>query len=77
MTASVQENRLVLTSLAGSDAGIDLRDDDNVLLGLGFFEGDAKGNPVLKERQFDSDKPGVNLNKNSDLGLTAVNLFDG
>jgi len=65
VTASVQGNRLVLTSLAGSDAGINLRDENNVLLSLGFFERDRKGNPVLKERQFDSGKPGVNLIKNS------------
>lgn len=61
--ASVQDNRLVLTSLSGSDTGINLRDEDNVLLSLGFFEGDRQGNPVLKERQFDANNPGVNLNK--------------
>ncbi len=64
VVASVQGNRLVLTSQAGNDSAINLRDEDNVLLALGFFEGDAKGNPVLKERQFDADKPAVNLVKN-------------
>lgn len=64
VVASIQDNRLVLTSLKGSDTGINLNDEDNVLLGLGFFESDRKGNPVLKERQFDSSNPGVNLNKN-------------
>lgn len=80
VVASVQDNRLVLTSLSGSDTGIDLRDEDNVLLSLGFFEGDRKGNPVLKERQFDSSNPGVNLNKirqNAEIevnGAIATNL---
>lgn len=73
VVASVQGNRLVLTSLAGKDTGINLRDDDNVLLSLGFFERDGKGNPVLKERQFDSDKPGVNLIKNSQNAEIEVN----
>ena len=73
VAASVQGNRLVLTSLAGKDTGINLRDDDNVLLSLGFFERDGKGNPVLKESQFDSDKPGVNLIKNSQNAEIEVN----
>lgn len=64
VVASIQDNRLVLTSLVGSGSAINLEDEDNVLLDLGFFEGDAKGNPVLKERQFDADKPEVNLIKN-------------
>jgi flagellar capping protein FliD len=63
VVASVRDNRLVFTSLAGSDTRIDLRDTDSVLLALGFFEGDRKGNSVLKERQYDSGNPPVNLNK--------------
>ncbi len=62
--ANVRDNRLVFTSTAGSDTKIDLRDDDNILLGLGFFEGDRKGNPVLKERDFDTRNPPVNLIQN-------------
>ncbi|GJL77138.1 MAG: hypothetical protein NPINA01_01270 [Nitrospinaceae bacterium] len=70
--ASVQDNRLVFTSLTGSDTRIDLRDDDNVLLALGFFERDRKGNPILKERQFDSGNPPVNLNKNPESAQIEV-----
>ena len=61
--ASVRDNRLVLTSLTGGESRIDLQDEDSVLLALGFFEADPKGNPVLKERQFDAGNPPVNLNK--------------
>jgi len=72
VVASVQNDRLVFTSLAGSDTRIDLRDEDNVLLALGFFEGDRKGNSVLKERQFDSSNPPVNLNKSPESALIEV-----
>jgi len=62
--ASVAGNRLVLTSLSGASGRIDLGDEDDVLLSLGVFEQDGKGNSVLKERQLDPDHPAVNLNKN-------------
>lgn len=59
--ALIQDNRLILVGLAGGRTPIDLLDDDDVLLGLGFFELNSKGLPVQKEFQFDSDAPGVNL----------------
>ena len=59
--ALIQDNRLILVGLAGGRTPIDLRDDDDVLLGLGFFELNSKGLPVQKEFQFDSTAPGVNL----------------
>ena len=65
--ASVINNRLVLSSLAGGSTKIDLRDDDNILLQLGFFELNLKGLPIQKELQFDADQllvnfPSINLN---------------
>ena len=65
--ASVVNNRLVLSSLAGGSTKIDLRDDDNILLQLGFFELNLKGLPIQKELQFDADQllvrfPAINLN---------------
>ncbi|KMP12056.1 hypothetical protein UZ36_02405 [Candidatus Nitromaritima sp. SCGC AAA799-C22] len=60
--ASVIKNRLVLTSLAGGSTKIDLRDDDNILLALGFFELNIKGLPIQKELQFNDDRFAVNLN---------------
>ena len=65
--ASVVNNRLILSSLAGGSTKIDLRDDDNILLQLGFFELNLKGLPIQKELQFDADQllvrfPAVNLN---------------
>ena len=65
--ASVVNNRLILSSLAGGSTKIDLRDDDNILLQLGFFELNLKGLPIQKELQFDADQllvrfPAINLN---------------
>ncbi|SVE63880.1 uncharacterized protein METZ01_LOCUS516734, partial [marine metagenome] len=65
--ARVENNRLILSSLAGGAAKIDLRDDDNILLQLGFFELNLKGLPIQKELQFDIDRliqgiPSANLN---------------
>ena len=62
--ASIQSNRLVLTSLAGGSTKIDLRDDNSILLELGFFELNFKGNPVQKELQFKGSLPEVNLIEN-------------
>ena len=53
--ALIKDNRLVLVGLAGGSTNIDLRDEDDVLLGLGFFELNSKGFPIQKELQFDSD----------------------
>jgi len=65
--ARVENNRLVLSSLAGGSTRIDLRDNDNILLQLGFFELNLKGLPIQKELQFDTDQliqgiPSTNLN---------------
>ena len=49
--ALIRDNRLVLVSLAGGSNTIDLRDDNSVLLGLGFFELDDNGLLVQKEIQ--------------------------
>ncbi len=65
--ARVVNNRLVLSSLAGGSTKIDLRDDDNILLQLGFFELNLKGLPIQRELQFNTDEfiqgiPATNLN---------------
>ncbi len=65
--ARVENNRLILSSLAGGSTKIDLRDDDNILLQLGFFELNLKGFSIQKELQFDVDRliqgiPSANLN---------------
>ena len=65
--ARVENNRLVLSSLAGGSTRIDLRDNANILLQLGFFELNLKGLPIQKELQFDTDQfiqgvPSTNLN---------------
>ena len=54
--ARVVNNRLVLSSLAGGSTKIDLRDDNNILLQLGFFELNLKGLPIQKELQFNTDQ---------------------
>ncbi len=80
--ASVTGNRLTLTSVAGGDTRIDLRDEDDVLLGLGFFERDRKGLSVQKETQFDSGNPPANLIRNPQTarieveGKTQTNHFN-
>ena len=53
--ALIQDNRLVLVGLAGGRTQIDLQDNDEVLLSLGFFELNSKGFPIQKELQFDYD----------------------
>jgi len=75
--ASVVNNRLVLSSLAGGSTKIDLRDDDNILLQLGFFELNLKGLPIQKEFQFDADQllvkfPAINLNVTPRQALVEV-----
>jgi flagellar capping protein FliD len=75
LIASIQRNRLVLTSTAEGAAGIELDDDDGILLDIGFFEENSKGRPIVKEREFDfSEKPPVNLNK---TGQSALVIIDG
>jgi flagellar capping protein FliD len=53
--ALIQDNRLVLVGLAGGRTEIDLQDNTEILLSLGFFELNSKGFPIGKEFQFDSD----------------------
>lgn len=53
--ALIQDNRLILVGLAGGRTEIDLQDNTEILLSLGFFELNSKGFPVEKEFQFDSD----------------------
>ena len=75
--ASVIGNRLILKSLAGGSTRIDLRDDDNILLALGFFELNLRGLPIQKELQFSNDNPAVNLNTEPQLASVDVDkTFD-
>ena len=59
--ALIKDNRLVLVSLAGGSNTIDLREDDSVLLGLGFFEEVDGGLPILKEIQLNDLNTPENL----------------
>ena len=75
--ANVIDNRLTLKSFAGGSTRIDLRDDDNILLKLGFFELNLKGLPVQKELQFDNKKlrqgiPATNLNTEPQPAMAEV-----
>ena len=71
--ALIQDNRLILVSMAGGRTQIDLLDNDEVLLGLGFFELNSKGFPIQKEFQFDEDTPGVNLVKQPQTTKIEIN----
>lgn len=56
--ALLRDNRLVLVSLAGGINTIDLKDDNNVLFELGFFELDSRGAKAQKEIQLnDIERP--------------------
>lgn len=59
--ASVTDGRLVLQSLKAGSNRVNLEDDDGLLLQLGFFQSDSKGNAVLKEHEFDDSNPPKNL----------------
>ena len=59
VTATLQDNRLVLTSQTGSNSAITLIDPDAVLFNLGFFELDADGKSIQQEFQFNAS--GTNL----------------
>ncbi len=73
LIASIEGNRLVLTSTAEGAADIELDDDDGILLALGILETNNKGFPVVKERQFDfSQNPPVNLNKSSQSAFVQI-----
>ncbi len=73
VVALIQDNRLVLVGFAGGRTKIDLLDNDNVLLDLGFFELNIKGFPVQKEFQFDAANPGVNLIQEPQTAQIAIN----
>ncbi|MCH2298079.1 MAG: flagellar filament capping protein FliD [SAR324 cluster bacterium] len=56
--ALLRDNRLVLVSLAGGNNTIDLKDDNDVLFELGFFELDSRGAKAQKEIQLnDIERP--------------------
>jgi flagellar capping protein FliD len=67
VSAVVINDRLILTGIAGSDKKISLQDSDGILLELGFFALNSKGQPVLQELKYDeenlSPRAGENLNK--------------
>jgi flagellar capping protein FliD len=72
VTATIQDNRLVLTSQTGDDSAITLSDSDAVLFNLGFFELDASGKSVKKEVQLNGS--GINLVANgTDAEITIDN----
>jgi hypothetical protein len=77
--ALIRDDRLVLVSLAGGSNSIDLREDDSVLLDLGFFEIpneglSNKGLPVQKEIQLND----LNTTKNLIIQpQTAIVEVDG
>ncbi|MBI4389201.1 MAG: hypothetical protein HY580_03390, partial [Nitrospinae bacterium] len=52
VAATIEDNRLKLTSRAGGSTKIDLQDPDDILLALGFFELNGKGLSIQKEVQF-------------------------
>ncbi len=59
VTATIQDNRLLLTSQTGDNSAITLSDPDSVLFNLGFFELDGNGELVKKEVQLNAS--GTNL----------------
>jgi flagellar capping protein FliD len=72
--ALIQDNRLILVGLAGGRTKIDLLDNDEVLLSLGFFELNSKGFPIQKELQFDSDDQDLtNLNQEPQTAKIEIN----
>ena len=59
VTATIQDNRLLLTSQTGDNSAITLSDPDSILFNLGFFELDGNGELVKKEVQLNAS--GTNL----------------
>ena len=70
--ALVRDNRLVLVSLAGGSNTIDISEDNNVLLELGFFEVDGSGKKVQKEIQLNDLERPDNLVVQPQTALTEV-----
>ncbi|NIQ02875.1 MAG: hypothetical protein GWM98_22955, partial [Nitrospinaceae bacterium] len=72
--ATIRDNRLFLTSATGADTAINLNDNGNVLLSLGFFELDGNGQKVQKTEQFDfSSGSAVNLNQTGSDAEIVIN----
>lgn len=69
--ASIERNRLILTSTLYGDNKISLTDTDGILLSLGFFKLDGRGVSVQKEQQLLSN--GENLNKEPQKALVSAN----
>ncbi len=69
--ASIERNRLILTSTLYGDKKISLTDTDGILLSLGFFKLDGRGVSVQKEQQLLSN--GENLNKEPQKAIVSVN----
>ena len=59
VTATLQDNRLLLNSQTGDNSDITLSDPDSILFNLGFFELNANGALVRKEVQLNAS--GTNL----------------
>jgi len=74
VSASIQRDRLILTSLSGGSHSIDLQDDNGILQHLGFFTLNSKGQPVLNETQLDfTTNPAVDLNRTQTPARIEVN----
>lgn len=72
VTATLFENRLLLTSQTGASSAITLSDPDNVLFNLGFFELNAGGTVVQKAVQLSA--AGANLvTQGSDAAISIEN----
>ncbi len=72
VTATLLENRLLLTSQTGANSTITLDDPDSVLFNLGFFELDAGGFVVRKTVQLNA--VGTNLvTQGTDAAITVGN----
>ncbi len=71
--ALVRGNRLVLVSLAGGSNTIDISEDNNVLLDLGFFEIDESGKKVQKEIQLNDLNRPDNLVVEPQTALVEIN----
>src|SRR3989338_118172 len=69
--ASIERNRLILTSTLYGDKKISLTDTDAILLSLGFFKLDGRGVSVPKEQQLLSN--GENLNNEPQKAIVSKN----
>lgn len=84
VTATIENNRLILTSQTGEDSAIALDDPDSVLFALGFFELDSGGSVVQKEVQLDTSGNNI-VQAGADAEITidgetfksSNNVFDG